>query len=136
MSAPTVRDQLNGVEVANNLPDLAVSVQLGEVLTFLLEKASFTETGISVTSNVATLANQPTQIFMAVGITSAPASTTKTLLKGPISGTGAIVPATGQCVWDGAKKVLFAAGDLAATASFTYATATDAASVTAKLLGQ
>jgi hypothetical protein len=52
----------------------------------------------------------------------------KKLRRGPISGPGALVPAAGECVWDGGKKVLFAAADLALTASFTYAVSTDLAS--------
>ena len=140
MSSPTVRDQLNGVEVANNLPDLCVSVGMGELLSYLLAKAAYTDTGIAVTSNVATLNAAPTSqgLFKCVvaSVSGGSATGAKTLLKGPISGSGAIVPATGQCVWDGNTKVLFAAGDLAATASFTYAVATDVASVTMKLLGQ
>jgi hypothetical protein len=39
-----------------------------------------------------------------------------------------VVPAAGECVWDGGLHVLFAASDLAVTASFTYAVATDVAS--------
>jgi hypothetical protein len=134
--ATSIRDNLNGSEIANKLPDVALSIGLGEIISYLLAKAAYTETGITVTSNVATLAAQPSGLFQCVGITSGAASTVKKLLRGPISGTGAIVPATGECVWDGGLKVLFASGDAAATASFTYVVSTDTASVTKKALGQ
>jgi hypothetical protein len=138
--ATSVRDQLNGTNLTNNVADLALSIGLGEVLSYLLSKATYTETGIAVTSNVSTLANQPTSqgLFQCVvaSVSGGSATGVKKLLKGPISGSGAIVPAAGECVWDGAKSVLFCATDLALTASFTYAVSTDEASVTKKALGQ
>jgi hypothetical protein len=140
MSTVTIRDNLNGVETANKLSDICQSIGMGELLSYLLAKASYTETGITVTSNVATLANAPTSqgLFKCVvaSVSSGSATGSKTLLRGPISGVNAIVPVAGQCVWDGNLKVLFAAADLAATASFTYAVSTDVASVTQKSLGQ
>ena len=140
MATASVRDQLNGVETANNLPDLAASMGLGEVLSYLLSKATYTEPGIAVTSNVSTLANQPTSqgLFQCVvaSVSGGSATGVKKLRQGPITGTNALVPAAGECVWDGAKSVLFCATDLALTASFTYAVSTDEASVTKKALGQ
>lgn len=136
MSTSSVRDQLNGVQLPNNLADLAASIGLGELLSYAVNKMGFTETGIAVTSDVATLAATPVGLFQCVGITGGGASTVKKLLRGPISGVGAIVPASGECVWDGGTHVLFAAADLAATASFTYSLATDLASCTMKALGQ
>jgi hypothetical protein len=140
MSTASVRDQLNGVETANNLPDLCASMGLGEILSYAISKMGYTETGIAVTTNVSTLANQPTSqgLFQCVvaSVSGGSATGVKKLLKGPVSGVGAIVPASGECVWDGGLHVLFCATDLALTASFTYAVSTDEASITKKALGQ
>lgn len=137
MATTTVRDQLNGVQTANNLFDLCQSVGLGELLSYVVNKMAYTETGIAVTANVATLANAPTAqgLFKCV-VATGTSTGMKKLLKGPVSGANAIVPAAGECVWDGGVKVLFASADAAATASFTYAVSTELASITMKALGQ
>ena len=129
MSTSIMRDTLNSGN-PNTLGDASQALPLGELLSYVIAKLGFTETGIAVTANVATLAAQPTAIFQVVGITAVPASTVKKLRKGPITGPNAIVPAAGEAVWDGALSVLFAAADVATTASFTYAVATDLASAT------
>ena len=115
----------------NQLGDAALKGQLGTVLAYAASKLGFTETGIAVTSNVSTLANAPTALIRCVvaSVSGGSATGPKKLIKGPISGPGAVVPAAGECVWDGGLHVLFSAADLAATASFTYAVATDVASI-------
>lgn len=128
MPSSSLRDVLNSGNL-NNLADAAQKMSLGEVLAYAISKMGFTETGIAVTANVSTLAAQPTALLQCVGITAGAVSTVKKLIKGPISGPGAITPATGECVWDGGLNVLFAAVDVAATASFTYVVATDKASI-------
>ena len=116
----------------NQLADAAQKAGLGTLLAYAASKMGYTETGIAVTSNVSTLANPPTSagLFQCVvaSVSGGSATGVKKLLRGPITGANAIVPAAGECVWDGAKKVLFAAADLALTASFTYAVSTDIAS--------
>jgi len=116
----------------NQLGDAAAKLGLGTLLAYAASKMGYTQTGIAVTSNVSTLANAPTAegLFQCVvaSVSGGSATGVKKLRRGPISGTGALVPAAGECVWDGGLHVLFAAADLAATASFTYAVATDLAS--------
>ena len=127
-SNSSLREVLNGGN-PNEVFDAMVRGRLGDMLAYACSKMGFTETGISVTSNVATLANTPKALFQCV-VASGTTTGVKKLRKGPVSGTGALVPATGECVWDGGTKVLFAAADVAATASFTYAVAGDIASIT------
>jgi hypothetical protein len=116
----------------NQLGDAAAKVALGTLLAYATSKMGYTETGIAVITDVSTLANAPTTngLFKCVVATVSGGAATgpKKLLRGPISGPGAVVPAAGECVWDGGLNVLFAAADLALTASFTYAVATDVAS--------
>ena len=137
MATASVRDQLNGVETANNLPDLCASIGLGEILSYVISKLGYTDTGTAVTSNVVTLSAQPTaQGLLQVVAASGTVTGAKKLRQGPISGANALVPATGECVWDGAVSVLFAAVDAVATASSTFVKSTDLASITMKALGQ
>lgn len=119
----SLRTTLNNGD-ANRLPDALRSIGLGDLLNLLLPDMTFTETGVAVTTNVATLAAQPQNLYV-VNATTATSTGVKTLLKGPISGAKAIVPAAGQCVWDGAKKVLFNAADAATVAKFLYSTSAD-----------
>jgi len=114
---------------ANNLADAAAKLGLGTLLGYLVEKATATETGVVPAANVATLTNAPVAngLFQ-VNATAATTTGIKKLRQGPISGSGALVPASGECVWDGSKSVLFAAVDVVTAASFTYAVATDLAS--------
>lgn len=129
---PNLRATLNAGD-ANRVDSALQTIKLGDLLNNLITSRTPTESSVTVTSNVATLANQPSSLFQVNVATVSGGSATgvKTLLKGPITGAGAIVPAAGQCVWDGGKKVLFATADLAATAHFTYATDAD---VTCSLL--
>ena len=60
----------------------------------------------------------------------------KKILRGPISGEDAVIPITGEAVWDGGTRVLFAAADAGTTASFTYSRTTDLASITMRDMGQ
>ncbi len=112
--------------------------RLGEFLSYVISRVGYTETGIAVVANVSTLAAVPTALFQCVIATTGAAGTgVKTLLKGPITGQGALVPAPGECVWDGGVRVLFNVVDAALTASFTYATVlTNVASITLRNLGQ
>jgi hypothetical protein len=124
-----IRDTLNNGE-ANRLADAWRSINVGDLLNMLLAGATFTETGVAVTTNVATLANQPSALYI-INATTATTGGVKQLLKGPITGPKALVPATGQAVWDGGKKVLFATADVVTVAKFLYAQAAD---VTASIL--
>lgn len=90
----------------------------------LVSAGGATEVAVTVTANVATLAAQP-QDLVAVVATAATTTGMKKLLQGPITGPRAIVPATGQAVWDGGVKVLFATADVVTAASFLYTKAAD-----------
>lgn len=127
----SIRDTLN-LGDANRFAAASAKIGLGDLLNLLITALAATETSIAVTTNKATLANQPSpnglyQINATAGTTTG----VKKLLRGPITGALAIVPLTGQAVWDGATSVLFAAVDAVTTASFTYARA---ANVTASVL--
>jgi hypothetical protein len=113
----------------NDIADAAGKLGLGTLLGYLVAKATATESGVSPASNVATLANAPVAngLFQ-VNATAGTTTGIKKLRQGPITGPSALVPATGECVWDGAKSVLFAAVDAVSAASFTYAVSTDLAS--------
>ena len=112
----STRGTLNAADP--NRTDAALnSIRFGSVLNMLLAAAAYTETGVSPSSSVATLANQP-ESLLDVFATAGTTTGRKTVLKGPISGVGALVPTTGQCVWDGNKKVLFASADAVSAAKF------------------
>lgn len=120
----TLRTELNS-QSPNRANSAFNQAAVGEALNLLLSGATYTETGVTVTTNVATLANQPSALFDANG-TTATSTGSKKLLKGPITGAGAIVPAAGECVWDGGVKVLFNSVDAVTVAKFLYARAANA----------
>ena len=130
MSSSSIQAVIDSGNI-NQLGDAAQKPGLGTLLAYAASKMGFTET-VAVTSNVSTLANAPTTagLFQCVvaSVSGGSATGVKKLRRGPVSGPGAHVPAAGESIWDGGKKVLFAAADLALTASFTYAVATDLAS--------
>jgi hypothetical protein len=119
----SLRDTLNNGE-PGRVNDVARSLGLGSLLNALIAAMAGTETGVVPASNVATLANQP-EFLLDANVTAGTTVGHKKLLKGPITGPAAITPAAGQCVWDGGKKVLFAAADGATAVTFRYTQATD-----------
>lgn len=126
-----IRDTLNSGNL-NQIGDATQAIKLGSILSYLISKATPTESSVTVTSNVATLAAKPEVLLQCnvATVGSGSATGVKKLRRGPITGAGAVVPAAGECVWDGGTKVLFATTDVAATAHFTYVVATDKASCT------
>ena len=127
MSSPTSNHDVLNSGNPNETSVALSNLAIGDLLSFLISKATATDAGRTVTSNVATLTAQPVSngLLQVVGITSGSTRTVKKLRQGIISGTGAKVPAAGECIWDGGTNVLFAAADLAATADFTYVKASD-----------
>lgn len=114
----------------NQLGDACAASQLGNVLGYLISKATATQSGATVTSYLtATLSAQPVALMQVVGITAGAARTIMKLRKGPITGANALVPASGEVIWDGGTGLLFAAADLSATCDMTYMVATDKASI-------
>jgi len=122
----TIRTDLNRSNL-NQLADNFNQLELGELLVHLIANAAATEAGVVPAANIATLANVPSAIFQ-VNATAAASTGIKKLLKAPITGSGAVAPAPGQCVWDGALSVLFNTVDAVTQASFTYCRAATSAS--------
>lgn len=135
---PNLRDALNGSNQLGRLADVLRALGFGNLLGLLIRGLTATETGVTVTAHVATLANVPAENSLyQVNATTATATGIKTLLVGPITGPGAITPAPGQAVWvPGTKTVKFNAADAVTAASFTYSVGTEATSVLPRQLGQ
>lgn len=107
----------------NRMMDIFREIGLGDLVNALITTVAVTETP-TASSNVLTLAGQPTYLWD-VNQTGGTTTGHKTILRGPITGSQKITPATGQCVWDGGTKILFAAADAATTVALKYAKAAD-----------
>lgn len=105
----------------NSTFDMLRELPFGSLLNALIKALTFTETGIVPSSNVGVLANQPSSLGVLRVLATAETGTTheKEVLIGPITGTQALVPGAGVCVWDGGKNILFNATD-AVTAFSTF----------------
>ena len=120
----TMRDSLNSGD-PNRIADVFRKIGFGDLLNALVSALSATETGLSASTNVVTLANQPSFLPSKVNATAGTTTGVKTVRQGAISGPNAVAPVTGECVWDGGKKILFAAVDAVTTASVTYTKSAD-----------
>lgn len=130
---PNLRDSLNDSAQPGRLADVFRSLGLGDLVGLLIRGLTATETGVSVSTNAAVLANIPAHVFQ-VNATTATSTGIKTLRVGKI---GTVVPAAGECVWEpGTKNIVFAAADVVTVASFTYSTGTEATSVLPRLVGE
>lgn len=132
----TLRDSFNSSD-PNRIDAANRDLGLGELLTLVIKGLTATETGVTPSSDVATLANQPSKMFQ-INATAGTSTGIKKLLIGPITGGGAVVPNPGEAVWDGGLKVLFNHADAITAASFTYAKAdgTDKASALLRAIGE
>jgi len=130
----SLRTDLNANQ-PNRLSDGLADIKLGELLSYLINRLTPTQAGLVPASHVATMAAQPAALFQ-VNATTGTVTGVKKLLRGPISGEDAVVPATGEVVWDGGTNLLFATSDAVTAVSVTYALATDLASITMRNLGQ
>lgn len=133
MSTTGIRDTLNSGN-PNVLGDACQAIGLGEMLSLLIATAGAsaptdTLAGGDIVSHLATMAAVPTALFYVNG-TVGTVTGVKKLRKGPVSGPNAIVPATGECVWDGGLHILFAAVDAITTCTLLYATSANLASIT------
>lgn len=90
-----MREELNGGNI-NRLGDLANAVDLGDLLAFLVQKAAATETGITPSSDVATLAAPAKKVFHL----NATAGTFTGILDLKI-GDSTVSPSSGEAVWAG-----------------------------------
>ena len=138
----SIRSELNNPNLGRLSANLQ-ELQFGELLNLAFAGMAYNEVaspgvGLTVTNNVATLATQPTQIFLANAMTVSGGSATgiKKVLRGPITGDAAVVPASGQCVWNGNVSVLFAASDLVATAEFATSLSATVTSAMQRVVGQ
>ena len=129
----TLRELLNSSQL-NTLADALGDLELGDLVVLMINELTATETGLSPTANVSTLATPPTSVFL-VNVTAGASTGIKKLLKGPISGEDAVIPKAGEATWDGGTKILTNAADAATAVAVTYATATDVDSVTQRDLG-
>jgi hypothetical protein len=123
-SDSTLRDTMNQGE-PGRLPDIDRDVFAGEFVNAMLLAMSATESGVSVTTNVATLANTPLVLWDA-NATTATATGHKKVLKVSNAFLTANNPPAGSCYWDGGLKVKFNSADAATVAAFKYPKAADA----------
>lgn len=119
----SLRDVLNASDPNRNDSALQELAQ-GDLLNLIIKGLTPTESAVTVTSNVATLAATPAT-FLDINAVGGTTQGRKKLRKGPITGPQKITPATGEAVWDGATKVLFATVDAVSSANFTYSKTTD-----------
>jgi hypothetical protein len=134
----SIRVELNK-DNPNRLGDALRSFAFGDVINMLIKALTVTESAISVTTNVATLANQPSANGLLRALATAETGTVheKLIRVGPITGPQKVTPAPNECVWDGGKKVLFNTVDAVTAASFTYPTDADTtAGVLQREIGQ
>jgi hypothetical protein len=117
----TIRSLLDSVP-PNQTFDLLRETPFGALLNALIKVLTFTETAVVPSANVATLAAQPSSlgVLRALATAETGAAHEKEVLIGPITGSQAIIPPPGVCVWDGGTKVLFNTVDAVTAASFLY----------------
>lgn len=130
----SIRNEMNqGPE--NRMNDALRELGIGDLVGKLILGLTATEAGATITSNVCTMAAQPSYLWSVQGIGGTAGE--RVILKGPISGPQKITPAPGQVVWDGGKKLLFNIADANTTCALRYATAADTTpGVTAREIGQ
>lgn len=128
--ADNIRIELNKSD-PNRTDPAGQEIGLGDAINTLITQMTATETGVSPSSDVATLAAAPSYLWQ-INATAGTVTGIKKLILGRFDGTNVLpIPATGEAVWDGATRVRFAAADAVSAASFTYATSAD---VTASIL--
>lgn len=126
----TLRDSLNTAD-PNRLSAALQEINLGDLLTTLISLAAGTETSLSPSSNVVTLAVVPNEVFQ-VNVTAGTTGIRK-LLKGPQT----IAPAAGEAVWTpGTRLIKFSSADTNTTVSVTYSRSTDKASILLRNIGE
>lgn len=112
----------------NQLDDALKALPLGELLAELISNMTPTEAGVVPAANIATLAATPSGLFQ-VRATAGAVIGVKTLRRGVVTGASAGVAASGECLWDGATKILFSPVDAVTAVSATYSVSTDRVSV-------
>lgn len=121
---------------AQRLADIDRDVGIGDLVNALINAMSNTETSVTVTTNVATLANKPAYLLDAK-VSAGTSTGSKMILKVSNAYLTANNPAAGTCFWDGNTKVKFASADAATAAHFKYTQAGDSTcSYLQRALGQ
>jgi hypothetical protein len=123
-SDSTLRDTMNQGE-AGRLADVDRALKTGDILNALLAAMTATEAGVTVTTNVATLAAVPSGFWDAKA-TTATTTGSKKIRRCSAAFLTANNPPAGECLWDGALKVKFASADVVTVAGFKYSVTTDA----------
>lgn len=137
MAETTLRDTFNAAD-ENRVSAAFADLQLGEVLTILINALTATEAAVVPASDIATLAATP-QALLNVNVTAGTVTGVKKILKGRTDPDGIIrpIPATGEVTWNGATKLRFAAADGATAISAWYTTsATSTPGYLRRALGQ
>lgn len=137
-SDSTLRDSMNQGE-PGRLADVDRDILMGEFVNAMLLAMAATETSVTVTSNVATLAGTPLVLWDAnvSAVSGGSATGHKQVQKVSNAFLTANNPAAGTCFWDGGTKVKFSSADLATAAHFKYPKASDASvSYLQRLLNQ
>lgn len=122
-SDSNLRGTMNQGE-AQRLADIDRDIGIGDLVNSLINAMSNTETSVTVTSNVATLANKPAYLFDAK-VSAGTTTGSKQILKVSNAFLVANTPAAGTCYWDGNTKVKFSSTDGATAAHFKYTQASD-----------
>lgn len=134
-SENTIRGTFTNAD-PNRLSNAFGQLGIGELLVELIKAMTPTDAGLAIAATLATLTAAPSAPpFQVKGIGGATPGIKK-LLIGPITGAGAVVPATGEVVWDGGTKLKFAAIDGNLTCDVTYAKASSSASAMLRSLGE
>jgi hypothetical protein len=134
-SDTTLRDTMNQGE-AQRIADVDRDLRIGDFVNAMINAMTATEAGVTVTTNVATLAASPTVLWDAKATT---ATSTGSKLVRKVSNAYLVAnsPAAGECFWDGATKVKFNAVDAVTAAGFKYPLAADSScSFLRRSLGQ
>ncbi len=116
-----LRDALNQAG-PNSLGSLLQQLKFGEAMAVVFEEAADTES-IAVTSNVATLGATPSCAPFQVNGSAGAHTGIKVVRRGPITGEGALLPQSGEVIWDGGTKLLFSSYDAITHTIVTYALA-------------
>lgn len=132
---PTIREDLNtGVlqRIADDARKLGMGDLIGLLVDFLTDNAP-TETGLNpnASAQVITLADTPATMFNVKSTAGAGTLGTLALLRGPISGAGALSPDPGEVVWNGGTGLLFNAADAFTAVDVLYSSSTTPISASA-----
>lgn len=118
-----VEGDLLGIKITTSADLAPATAEISaDLLVDFSAGAVVVQDGLVPSSNVVTLAIKPTAV-LDVNATAGTTAGRKKLRVGPVTGSNALAPATGEVIWDGGVKLLFSAVD-AVTAVQVIATRT------------